>query len=74
MTRRKFRIVRRENNIPVLGVCEYCNAQFVVDPDTVGQAKDAHTYIQKQFVAHKCKSELASQAAARLVREATKQT
>ena len=73
MTKRKFRIVKRENNIPVLGVCEYCNAQFAVDPDTIGQAKDAHAHIQKQFIAHKCKSEVASQSAARIVREATEQ-
>ena len=31
MAKRKFRIVKRENNIPVLGVCEYCNAEFAVD-------------------------------------------
>jgi hypothetical protein len=53
--KRKFRIVRRENNIPVLGVCEYCNAEFAADPETIGRPKDAHAYIQKQFVAHKCK-------------------
>jgi len=53
--KRKFRIVKRENNIPVLGVCECCNAEFAVDPETIGGPKDAHAYIQKQFIAHKCK-------------------
>jgi hypothetical protein len=54
MAKRKFRIVRRENNIPVLGVCEYCNAEFAADPMTIGRPRDAHAYIQRQFIAHKC--------------------
>ena len=54
MAKRKFRIVKRENNIPVLGVCEYCNAEFAADPETIGRPKDAHAHIQKQFIAHKC--------------------
>jgi hypothetical protein len=53
--KRKFRIVKRENNIPVLGVCEYCNAEFSADPETIGRPKDAHAHIQKQFISHKCK-------------------
>jgi hypothetical protein len=56
-----FRIVKRENNIPVLGVCEYCNAEFAADPETIGRPKDAHAHIQKQFIAHKCKQLDASQ-------------
>jgi hypothetical protein len=59
--KRKFRIVKRENNIPVLGVCEYCNTEFMVDPATVGRPQDAHTFIQKQFIAHQCKRLAASQ-------------
>jgi len=51
----KFRIVKRENNIPVLGVCEYCNAEFTADPATIGRPKDAHAHIQQQFITHKCK-------------------
>ena len=42
--KRKFRIVKRENHIPVLGVCEYCNAEFATDPDTIGRPKDAHAH------------------------------
>jgi hypothetical protein len=53
--KRKFRIVKRENNIPVLGVCEYCNTEFAADPETIGRPKDAHAHIQKQFIAHNCK-------------------
>ena len=53
--KREFKIVKRENNIPVLGVCEYCNAGFAADPETIGRPKDAHAHIQKQFIAHICK-------------------
>jgi hypothetical protein len=53
--KRKFRIVKRENNIPVLGICEYCNAEFTADPETIGRPQDAHAFVQKQFVAHECK-------------------
>jgi len=49
----------------VLGVCEYCNAQFSGDPD-MGNAQSA---IQEQFNAHKCKRLDASQNAVRIVRE-----
>jgi hypothetical protein len=55
MAQRKFRIAQRETNIPVLGVCEYCNAEFAADPETISRPKDAHAHIQKQFIAHKCK-------------------
>jgi hypothetical protein len=65
MAKRKFRIVKRENNIPVLGVCEYCNAEFAADPETIGRPKDAHAHIQKQFIAHKCKRLDASKNAVR---------
>jgi hypothetical protein len=67
--KRKFRIVKRENNIPVLGVCEYCNAEFAAGPETIGRPKDAHAHIQKQFIAHKCKRLDASKNAVRIVGE-----
>ena len=51
----------------MLGICEYCNTQFSGEPST----GNAESVIQKQFNAHKCKPEDASQAAARIVREAT---
>jgi hypothetical protein len=69
MAKRKFRIVKRENNIPVLGVCEYCHAEFAADPETIGRPKDAHAHIQKQFIAHKCKRLDASKNAVRIVGE-----
>lgn len=65
--RRKFRIVKRENNIPVLGVCEYCNAEFTADPQIIGRPQDAHAFVQKQFIAHKCKRLDASRNATRIV-------
>ena len=67
MAKRNLRIVKRVRNVPVLGVCEYCNAQFSGDPD-MGNAQSA---IQEQFNAHKCKREDINQAAARIVREST---
>ena len=72
MAKRKFRIVKRENNIPVLGVCEYCHAEFAADPETIGRPQDAHAHIQKQFIAHKCKqldASRKSQNAMRIVNE-----
>jgi hypothetical protein len=67
MAKRKFGIVKRENDIPVLGVCECWNAEFAADPETIGRPKDAHAHIQKQFIAHKCKRLNASQNAVRMV-------
>ncbi len=66
MAKRKFRIVKRENNIPVLGVCECCNAEFVADPATIGRPQDAHAFIQKQFIVHKCNRLAASAIAVRV--------
>lgn len=67
--KRKFRILKRENNIPVLGWCEYCSAEFAVDPETIGQPKDAHAHIQKQFVAHICKRPGVGKNTVRMVSE-----
>ncbi|MGB9075130.1 MAG: hypothetical protein WCC22_21020 [Terriglobales bacterium] len=67
MPKRNLRIVKRVRNVPVLGICEYCNAQFLGNPN-MGNAQSA---IQEQFNAHKCKPQDASQAAARIVGEAT---
>jgi hypothetical protein len=69
MVKRKFRIVKRENNIPVLGVCEYCNAEFTADPETMGRPQDAPTFIQKQFIAHDCNRLSTGQNAVRIMGE-----
>jgi hypothetical protein len=67
MPKRILRIVKRVRNVPVLGICESCHAQFSGNP-RMGNAQSA---IQEQFNAHKCKPEDASQAAARTVSEST---
>jgi predicted nucleic acid binding AN1-type Zn finger protein len=67
--KRNLRIVKRVRNVPVLGICEYCNTQFSGDPN-MGNAQSA---IQEQFNAHKCQRLDESQNAARIVREATEE-
>jgi hypothetical protein len=57
MPKRNLRIVKRIRNIPVLGICERCNAQFAGDP-TRGNAQSD---IQGQFNAHICKAMDSSQ-------------
>jgi hypothetical protein len=50
MPKRNLRFVRRVRNVPVLGVCEACKAQFSGNP-AMGNAQSD---IQAQFNAHKC--------------------
>jgi len=67
MPKRNLRVVKRMRQV-TLAVCEACNAQFksnLTEPD------NADLEIKTQFDQHKCKPEDASQAAARIVREAT---
>ena len=68
MAKRKLRIVKRVRNVPVLGICEYCSAQFSADPNT-GNAESA---IQKQFNAHTCKLVEATQTPAGTAKETKK--
>jgi hypothetical protein len=68
MPKRNLRIVKRVRNVPVLGICEYCHAQFSGNPN-MGNAQSA---IQEQFNVHKCKPADASDAAGRIVKEAAK--
>jgi hypothetical protein len=51
-----------------MGVCEVCNMQFTSSADQYDQAE---WDIGVQFREHTCKREDVSQAAARIVREAT---
>ena len=51
MAKRNLRIIKRVRGVPVLGICEHCNAQFSGDPNMGAQAA-----IQSQFNAHACKS------------------
>ena len=72
MPKRNLRIIRRVRNMPVLGICEFCNAQFHASPHPGSQQAEAQAAIQQQFNAHKCKPEDAGQAAAETAQEAAK--
>jgi hypothetical protein len=66
MAKRQLRLVKRVP--PIIGICEACNIQFKsVYTDPAAAEADINT----GFAAHKCNPEDASQAAARIVREAT---
>jgi hypothetical protein len=69
MPKRNLRIVKQTFKV-TLGVCEACNSQFT---SHLPKPDQSQWEIQTQFDRHKCKPEDASQAAARIVREATKQ-
>ena len=69
MSQRRLRIVKYAGETALLGVCEYCNKTFESRRGVAGPESKAD--IGKQFDAHTCKREDASQAAARIVREAT---
>ena len=71
MPRRKLRIVERTKEIPVLGVCERCDAQFPADPCELDDLAKAQINIQEQFDGHTCKPLDSSQNALRIVREST---
>ncbi len=64
MPKRNLRIIRRVKNVPVLGICEYCNMQFPAELHPHIQQGEAQAAIQQQFNAHKCKPVELSQAPA----------
>ena len=64
MPERKLRIVREH---PLLGICEYCNMQFLGNQNQLAKSD-----IQEQFNVHKCEREDVNQAAARIVKKPTK--
>jgi hypothetical protein len=70
MAKRNLRIIRRVKNVPVLGICEYCNMQFTAELHPHIQQAEAQAAIQQQFNAHKCKPEDFSHAHARMAGEA----
>jgi len=55
MPKRNLRIIRRVKNVPVLGICEYCNMQFPAELHPHIQQAEAQAAIQQQFNAHICK-------------------
>lgn len=58
MPKRNLRIVKRVRNVPVIGICEQCDAQFFGDPNQ-GNAQSA---IQGQFNSHKCEEKTEAKA------------
>jgi len=64
MPKRSLRIVTQD--VPIIGICEACNTQF-----KSFDVNEAERVVKAQFDAHECKPLDASQAAARIVREAT---
>jgi hypothetical protein len=69
--KRNLRVVKWVGTVPALGVCTFCNRQFKVPMESMKRVADAQWNLDLQFREHKCKREDASQAAARIVREAT---
>jgi hypothetical protein len=67
MAKRNLRIVRRVHGVVQLGVCEYCNMQFVANPTTNGEVEEGD--VRRQFEAHKCKRQDFALNAARIVKE-----
>ena len=64
MPKRNLRIATQD--VPIIGICEACNTQFKsFDVD------EAERVVKAQFDAHECEPLDASQAAVRIVREAT---
>jgi hypothetical protein len=55
MIKRKLKIVRRTNNMPVLGECSVCQMQFPAHYPLSGQSA-AQAAIQQRFNAHKCEA------------------
>ena len=72
MGKRALRVVKWLGSTPAIGVCEFCSKQFKVPVTELAKTSEAQANMQEQFDRHKCKREDASQAAARIVREATK--
>lgn len=70
MPKREMKIVKKIGPAPYMAVCTNCGHQFRVTSGETFTAEDATATLQKQFDAHDCKED-ASQAAARIVREAT---
>ena len=63
MAKRNLHIIRRVKNVPVLGICEFCNMQFPAR-QPAGDPASAQAGIQQQFNAHKCKPLEVSEGAA----------
>jgi hypothetical protein len=69
MPKRNLRVVKWVGTVPAIGVCTFCNRTFKV-PLGSNRVADVQESLRVQFTEHKCKREDASQAAARIVKEA----
>jgi hypothetical protein len=69
MAERSLRVVKWLGTVPAIAICTHCARQFKA-PITAS-AGDAQESLRVQFTEHKCKREDASQAAARIVKQAT---
>jgi hypothetical protein len=61
MAKRNLRIIKRVRNIPLVGICEFCNMQFHFEPHPHSQPSEGQAAIQQQFNAHQCKVEAAGE-------------
>ena len=68
MAIRSLRIDNQVAGAPTSGICTFCGARFISRLTDIG---DALEQLRSAFERHNCKED-ASQAAARIVREATK--
>jgi hypothetical protein len=73
MPKRNLRVVKWLGSTPAIGVCEFCSHQFKVPMTALAKTAEAQASLQEQFDRHKCERQDASQAAARIVREATEE-
>jgi hypothetical protein len=65
--KRSLKVIDKGMGAPLAGMCTACKRKFVAKPKL---GEDPMEFLLEQFNDHKCKED-ASQAAARIVREAT---
>lgn len=71
MANRKLQITHYIGPAPHVGICTKCGELFKVTTGVTFTVQDATQTLQSAFDKHECKGEDFSQAAARIVREAT---
>lgn len=72
MKKRYMRIVKMSGAMPDMAACTNCGHEFKVYSGKKHTIAEATENLRNQFAAHDCKED-ASQAAARIVREATEE-
>jgi len=60
MATRNLRVTKWLGTIPAVGICTFCNRQFVVPMAALRRVGDAQESLRIQFNEHKCKREDAS--------------